>query len=365
MLAAYVNRLITLLSLLMEQILSAHLLEEKNPQDIYERWNLLRHDCNQLMNNSSLKDRVPDLKENVEAIADLEIFARNLYTNPSNTNLGAAILYRAESVHLSNDPEQARALMIETHTLIKEQLVLISQILLTEKKLNFECLQELNIVSKRPLRVLSIDEKQIRQLLDKALSILSNFIKPPEPGQYSAIHPQHYLIDAHRLLALLKLRLDLGIEGGNLRNYYKVLTTHLPLAIENLSIALLSLKGSLDLETLEHKNLNHNLVECCEKLGITNLSTETWKYLLSAFEFINLARYNELYKGVKKHKEGVKHLSRINQQISISLTEQLDIWTLQASERKELRREIAKIQQNTKIGLNHFISLAQLLKAFF
>lgn len=179
--AEHVNRIVVLLSLMMEQILSAYLLEDRNPKDIYERWTLLRHDSLGLLAGSKLAERVVGLEIGLQAVADLEIFSRSLYTSPYKDSVGARLLYAAETLRLSRDPEAVERVVQDCYALIRSQLLLVNQLISQQDEQAFNCLNGVAAVVPQQGGV-SDKEKLLLTFIQRAQEPLAAFGEMPPIG---------------------------------------------------------------------------------------------------------------------------------------------------------------------------------------
>lgn len=345
------NRLIILCSLLIEQILTTHRLESQNPNK-YEYWELLEHDALKLFENSSLKTKFSDLETDIKDIGDLEIFNRKLYSSAKG-GVGAKLLLDIEQWRCTN--QLSEELMNGVINIIQRTFSFLKIILNDGKLTDLDCLKEVSFSFDPVVCSHSKLETEILNLLSHAVNSLKDLVSVPEIEKIGN-EVKFNLANAERLLDFMQMRIESGLTDGNIRNYYKVLASSLPLAIEEICTALSILKNQ------RFDNLKpHNLVEMSEQLDV-RMSSEVLEYLYSANKLRNLCRY-VFYENHQSSESMVKQLSNVNGQINISLDSNSGNWTLQPTEIKKLRRAVNDLLNKTKVGLIHLHELLKLLKA--
>lgn len=348
-----VNRWLIISTLLIQKILSSYVLENNAPKDDYEKWDLLRHDTTYLMAESKLADKYPTLPSIVSKMGELECLSRSLYTRPKQAGDGAELLYQAETLRLpeTGDPQ---AVLKKGYSLLTELLQFVNELVNPGTSLSFEEINPLISGSSIPSGG-SESSLEIQHLLHQALSYL-----PSEQLEFGNISsPFHHLADARRQLELFDIRLQQGLKDGNLRNYFKSLTTALPNAIESLSIAAATDRQLISWDKIRRSDLTHNLMEWCERLHFTEHTPPQREYLYASGNLQKYIRNPELYHRGGRSTRILQQLAVINRYVIAHLDNEWITRTADQQARKQLQQIVSELHANSKIGLEIFIELAK------
>lgn len=349
--AEHVNRLLVILSLLMEQILSAHLLENREPKNRYELWKMLRHNSDFLLEQSKLSERVSELPSLLPKVSNLATLSRSPYAVPLQTSCGAQLLYQAEELSSTQNPHLITPVLEGTYSLLKEMLQLVNRLALPDQELSLTGLDQ--FLMEPPGATIKRERDPLHDLIERALSFL-----PKEPVLLSdEINPLHHLADAKRHLELIYTRLERGIHGGNIRNLYKTLNTFIPLAIKSLAMAGAKAQGL----PIQRPEAMHNLMEWCEQLKFFNHTPEMRHYLYASGNIHKYIRNPALYDKNIDDSRILHDLAKVNKHTTAGLDRESQTWIVPKADRLRLKFLLNECRENSKIGLDIFIQLAQFL----
>jgi hypothetical protein len=354
----HMTRLTVLISVLMEKILSAFMLEKKNPKDQYDCWELLRHSIDHLLANSDLAKEFPELSPLAYDAAHLEPLSRSLYSSPLQSSMGAKLLYLAEELRVTQNQELIPQTIEQGHALLRRALQFINKLVVPDQQLSLDCLDGLITQSFEPKeKRKQNDEEEDQSLIhsiDAALALMpSTQIAVGDPQE---ANPIHHLADAKRQLHLLQIRLR---REGNVRNLYKIVNTAIPLAIESLSIARTTEQGLLDWSTTRRSELPHNLMEWCERLKFIEYTPEMKQYLYDSGKIHKYVRNPQLYQKSNPSSGILQELKQVNRHVTATLNPRETDWTLEKGSSQRLTQIINHSLINAQTGLEIFIKLAQ------
>ncbi|MFI5343720.1 MAG: hypothetical protein ACHQUC_05815 [Chlamydiales bacterium] len=348
-----VNRWLIISTLLIQKVLSSYVLEHNDPKDDYEKWDLLRHETTYLMTASNLAGKYPTLPSIVSKMGELECLSRSLYTRPKQTGDGAELLYQAETLRLSEsgDPQ---AVLKKGYSLLTELLQFVNELVNPGSSLSFKDVEPL--ISHSPIFSTGSEATlEVQQLLNQALSYL-----PSDQLEFGNISsPIHHLVDARRQLELFSIRLQQGLEGGNLRNYFKSLTPALPNAIESLAIAAATDRRLISWDKIRRSDLTHNLMEWCERLHFTEHTPPQREYLYASGNLQKYIRNPELFNRGGRSTRLLEQLALINRYVITHLDSEWITRITDRQARKQLQQIVNELHTNSKVGLEIFIELAK------
>jgi len=362
------QHIVVLGSLLIEQLLTADMLEKINPSNKYECWSLLKHDSLFLFQNGSLNTspKCSFFEAKIKEMGNLEIFARQLYTDPKN-NRGAKLLQHIEKWRCHPSDVSDAAIMKRLSLFMYESLSFLNQFLASEciPSKELKNLKKIEYITQNTSTDHSDLEKKILNSLDSIIHTMNQFEQLPSVGQIDKYSAWSYVSDSLRHISMLRMRIASGENNGNIKNYYSVVASSLPLALEKISIALAHIKGAINLRGVLPQELNKNLVDWCEILDINDISSERLNYLYRANTLRHLSRYNEFFKHhsklqVRKMSQQVDLVNNSLQ--NLRLLPKADDWRVSAPQMNQLKRQIENLQQKTLLGLEHFRVLLEMLK---
>ncbi len=292
----YVNRIVVLLSQLMEQVVSAHALEQKKPTNLLQRHRVVSHDILRMLSKSGLEARISELRPAMEAINGLEMLARNLKTQEYRPSQGAQLLYDADQLAFEpSDSYAGHELVTRIQQLVTDQLSLLCRILDMDTPIDFRPLQEIPSYDETPRYKIDGFVAKIAALKEK----INNLTSPSTNSSMPANSSTGYLSDALRLLELIQARLERHSENGNVRNFFKTIATSMALALENTAITLAGRMGQRDLSRMRWSEFTHDLTNLFEDLGIHDLSEKEESFLEASDRIHNLTRYSANYKQIQ------------------------------------------------------------------
>lgn len=345
----YVNRIVVTLSLLVEQVVSTHVLERHQPMNIIQRQSLLSHESKRMLVDSGLEEKIAGIRDVVAQVSGLEILARNLKTNHPRDSIGAQLLYRADELTAATASSSsfgsfydAQTLLGDTHNLVVGQLDLLCRILDIEIDLD-----AFRGVGNYQEGLDSTDSQITNQLIKKAMEIQGRMDVLIGSGT------DGYLCDAARLLGLMQARLERHSENGNVRNFYKMLATSMALVLEFTAMSLGEKSGNQDLANMR----SHCLTDWFELLGLTNLSLDEELLLESCVRVHNLTRYSANYRAVQGRSSAqdiylqmIKRLAKSDAMTHGGISD--SSWISADRELKShVRKAVADIRSRIEIGL--------------
>lgn len=348
-----INRWLIISTLLIQKILSSYVLENNDPKDDYEKWDLLRHDTTHLMTASNLADKYSALPSIVSKMGELECLSRSLYTRPKQTGDGAKLLYQTETLRLTESGE-SQSVLKKGYSLLTELLQFVNDLVNPGSSLSFKDVEP--FINDSPIFSTGSEATlELQELLNQALSYL-----PSDQLEFGNISsPIHHLADARRQLELFSIRLQQGLEGGNLRNYFKSLTTALPNAIESLSIAAATDRRLIFWDKIRRSDLTHNLMEWCERLHFTEHTPQQREYLYASGNLQKYIRNPELYNRRGGSTRILEQLALINRYTITHLDNEWITRITDRQARKQLQQIVNELHTNSKVGLEIFIELAK------
>ncbi len=300
----YTQRVVVLLSQLLEQVISLHKVQRQDFQGPIHR--LVSHNSLSMLPDSGLEETFPEIRNAVESVNLIEWSARHFYTHEPATReaLGVQLLNSADE--LLTQPESgpssgidraARALSLITTTkeLAFDHLNLISRIL--GVSLDFTPIRDLP-PSTFPLRRSESDSDLAAPLIkrvDPLLKRMERLIGQDSVGSSTDRPFQSYLKDARRLLVLIKARLERHSEENNARNFFKTLATLTALVLEFTAVTLAVKSGKMKSSRVKWNSSSHRLTHWFEKLGFYHLTPAEEEFLEACDRIHSLMRYSAHY----------------------------------------------------------------------
>ncbi|MFI5344075.1 MAG: hypothetical protein ACHQUC_07635 [Chlamydiales bacterium] len=362
-LAEHLVRLLVIASLLLEQILSAHLLERRQPTDRYKRWNMLRHDFTHLLKKSGLMRSFENLPQLADHLANLETLSRSPYTTPRQENLGAELLYSIEEIHSTQNPKLMDGLKDRVYDLLEIELIFLNQLLFPKEKISSEILKGVFKQAPAPLPPQEYSAPPLLKEIDRALSRLPLNTDEITIWDPKIASPAHHVADAKRQLKLLRSRLMRSHQSQKIRNLYKILTTSLPQAAESLFLAGATLKGIIDWTKTPRSDLPHNQLDWCIKLGV-DYTPEMLEYLISSGRVLKYTRASHMY--VNERQESPTNQRLLSQITTINTHTSVDVenpgeegWQVAGKNGKTLQQILSNAKRNAETGLTVFIKIAE------